>query len=97
MKKSLLLRQMLRGCFSFTFQRTGDFNKMVFDAINAAGYKAILLTVDALVSGYREANLRTNFAFPVPLDFFTRFQGAKGEGQTVAQMYASSAREHWSG
>lgn len=49
--------------------------------INAAGYKAILLTVDALVSGYREANLRTNFAFPVPLDFFTRWrQGRRADG-----------------
>ncbi|MDD6421332.1 MAG: lactate oxidase [Lactobacillus delbrueckii] len=78
--------------FQLYLSKNWDFNKMVFDAINAAGYKAILLTVDALVSGYREANLRTNFAFPVPLDFFTRFQGAKGEGQTVAQMYASSAQ-----
>lgn len=65
---------------------------MVFDAIKKAGYKGIFLTVDALVSGYREANLRTHFTYPVPLDFFTRYLGGKGEGQSVAQMYASSAQ-----
>jgi len=66
---------------------------MVFDAVKSAGYKGIMLTVDALVSGYREANLRTNFTFPVPLDFFTRYVGAEGEGMSVAQMYANSAQK----
>ncbi|GFZ27493.1 lactate oxidase [Lactobacillus corticis] len=69
------------------------FNEMVLDLAKKAGYKGILLTVDALVSGYREANLRTNFTYPVPLDFFTRYLGGKGEGQSVAQMYAASAQK----
>ncbi|MCO6530874.1 lactate oxidase [Lactobacillus panisapium] len=79
--------------FQLYLSKDWDFNKMVFDAVKKAGYSGILLTVDALVSGFREANLRTKFAYPVPLDFFTRYQGAKGEGQTVAQMYASSAQK----
>lgn len=69
------------------------FNEMVLDLAKKAGYKGIFLTVDALVSGYREANLRTNFTYPVPLDFFTRYLGGKGEGQSVAQMYAASAQK----
>lgn len=79
--------------FQLYLSKDWEFNKMVFDAVKKAGYKGIFLTVDALVSGFREANLRTKFAYPVPLDFFTRYQGAKGEGQTVAQMYASSAQK----
>ncbi|WEV43964.1 lactate oxidase [Lactobacillus sp. ESL0684] len=79
--------------FQLYLSKDWDFNQMVFDAIKKAGYNGIFLTVDALVSGYREANLRTQFAFPVPLDFFSRYQGAQGEGQTVAQMYASSAQK----
>ena len=79
--------------FQLYLSKDWDFNQMVFDAVKKAGYKGIFLTVDALISGFREANLRTNFAYPVPLDFFTRYQGAKGEGQTVAQMYASSAQK----
>lgn len=79
--------------FQLYLSKDWEFNKMVFDAIKKAGYNGIILTVDALVSGYREANLRTQFAYPVPLDFFTRYQGGKGEGQTVAQMYASSAQK----
>ena len=78
--------------FQLYLSKDWDFNKMVFEAINKAGYKGIFLTVDALVSGYREANLRTKFTYPVPLDFFTRYLGGKGEGQSVAQMYASSAQ-----
>ncbi|MDF7638268.1 lactate oxidase [Lactobacillus sp. ESL0791] len=79
--------------FQLYLSKDWEFNKMVFDAVKKAGYAGIILTVDALVSGYREANIRTNFAFPVPLDFFTRYQGGKGEGQTVAEMYASSAQK----
>ncbi|RVU70904.1 MULTISPECIES: lactate oxidase [Lactobacillus] len=79
--------------FQLYLSKDWNFNKMVFDAIKKAGYKGIFLTVDALVSGYREANLRTNFTYPVPLDFFTRYMGAKGEGQSVAQMYAASAQK----
>ncbi|MEE5988306.1 lactate oxidase [Ligilactobacillus equi] len=79
--------------FQLYLSKDWEFNQMVFDAVKAAGYKGIFLTVDALVSGYREANLRTNFTFPVPLDFFTRYLGGKGEGQSVAQMYASSAQK----
>lgn len=79
--------------FQLYLSKDWDFNKMVFEAIRKAGYSGIFLTVDALVSGFREANLRTKFAYPVPLDFFTRYQGGKGEGQTVAQMYASSAQK----
>ena len=79
--------------FQLYLSKDWDFNKMVFDAINKAGYKGIFLTVDALVSGYREANLRTKFTYPVPLDFFTRYLGGKGEGQSVAQMYDSSAQK----
>lgn len=79
--------------FQLYLSKDWKFNKMVFDAIKKAGYKGIMLTVDALVSGYREANLRTNFTYPVPLDFFTRYLGGKGQGQSVAQMYAASAQK----
>lgn len=79
--------------FQLYLSKDWDFNEMVLTAVKKAGYQGIFLTVDALVSGFREANLRTKFAYPVPLDFFTRYQGGKGEGQTVAQMYASSAQK----
>lgn len=69
-----------------------DFNKMVIEESVKAGFTGFFLTVDALVSGYREANLRTNFTYPVPLAFFNEWNGGKGEGQSVAQMYASSAQ-----
>ncbi len=79
--------------FQLYLSKDWKFNRMVFDAIKKTGYKGIWLTVDALVSGYREANIRTHFTYPVPLDFFTRYLGGKGEGQTVAQMYAASAQK----
>lgn len=78
--------------FQLYLSKDWAFNEMVLKAVKNAGYKGIFLTVDALVSGYREANIRTSFTYPVPLDFFTRYLGGKGEGQSVAQMYASSAQ-----
>ncbi|WP_297815481.1 alpha-hydroxy-acid oxidizing protein [uncultured Lactobacillus sp.] len=70
-----------------------DFNKMVIEESEKAGFEGFYLTVDALVSGYREANIRTNFTYPVPLAFFQEWTGGKGEGQSVAQMYANSAQK----
>lgn len=69
------------------------FNKMVIEESEKAGFEGFYLTVDALVSGHREANLRTNFTYPVPLAFFQEWTGGKGEGQSVAQMYANSAQK----
>lgn len=79
--------------FQLYLSKDWGFNKMVVEAAEKAGFKGFFLTVDALVSGYREANLRTNFTYPVPLDFFKRWAGAKGEGQSVAAMYAASAQK----
>jgi L-lactate dehydrogenase (FMN-dependent) and related alpha-hydroxy acid dehydrogenases len=55
-----------------------DFNKMVIEESVKAGFTGFFLTVDALVSGYREANLRTNFTYPVPLAFFNEWNRWKG-------------------
>lgn len=69
------------------------FNKMVITESIKNGFTGLYLTADATVSGYREANLRTNFTYPVPLAFFNQWNGGKGEGQSVAQMYAASAQK----
>ena len=50
---------------------------MVIEESVKAGFTGFFLTVDALVSGYREANLRTNFTSPVPLAFFNEWTGGK--------------------
>lgn len=78
--------------FQLYLSKDWEFNKMVITAAKDAGFKGFYLTVDATVSGYREANLRTNFTYPVALDFFQRWSGGKGEGQSVAAMYDSSAQ-----
>lgn len=81
--------------FQLYMSRDWDFNEMVLKAVKETGYKAILLTIDALVSGHREANIRTHFTYPVPMAFFTRYLQGKGEGkgQSVAQMYRMSAQK----
>lgn len=79
--------------FQLYLSKDWDFNRMVITDAIKAGFSGFFLTVDATVSGYREANLRTHFTYPVPLAFFNKWSGGKGEGQSVAQMYASSAQK----
>jgi L-lactate oxidase len=79
--------------FQLYMSKDWDFNHSLLDEAKKAGAKAILLTVDATVDGYREADLVNNFQFPIPMANLTKFSEGDGEGKGIAEIYASAAQK----
>ena len=59
--------------FQLYMSKDWDFNQSLLDEAVKAGAKAIILTVDATVDGYREADIINNFQFPIPMANLTKF------------------------
>lgn len=69
-----------------------DFNTYILDKALEAGCKAIILTADATVGGYREDDIVNNFQFPIPMAnlaaFANRDSEHSGEGKGISQIFA---------
>lgn len=64
----------------------------MLDETKKAHVKAIILTVDATVDGYREADIKNKFAFPLPMANLTKFSEGDGQGKGIEEIYASAAQ-----
>lgn len=78
--------------FQLYMSKDWSFNESLLDEAKAAGVKAIILTVDATVDGYREADIINNFAFPIPMANLTKFSEGDGQGKGIEEIYASAAQ-----
>jgi isopentenyl diphosphate isomerase/L-lactate dehydrogenase-like FMN-dependent dehydrogenase len=81
--------------FQLYMSRDDDFNQYLLDEAYNAGVKAIILTVDATLGGYREADVINNFAFPLPMQNLAAFSNAagSGEGLGIAEIYARAKQD----
>ncbi|AQW21126.1 lactate oxidase [Lentilactobacillus curieae] len=79
--------------FQLYMSKDWDFNESLLDEAKKAGVKAIILTVDATVDGYREADIINNFQFPIPMANLTKFSEGDGEGKGIEEIYASAAQK----
>ncbi|WDF82680.1 lactate oxidase [Lacticaseibacillus pabuli] len=79
--------------FQLYMSKDWDFNYSLLDEAKKAGIKAIILTVDATVDGYREADIINNFQFPIPMANLTKFSEGDGKGKGIAEIYASAAQK----
>ena len=82
--------------FQFYMSKNDAFNRFTIDRAKKSGAKAIILTVDAPVGGYREDDIRTSFKFPLGfanLEAFlaTQNDGTKsGAGSGIAEIFAQA-------
>ena len=82
--------------FQLYMSKNDAFNRFTIDRAKKSGAKAIILTVDAPVGGYREDDIRTNFKFPLGfanLEAFlaTQNDGTKsGAGSGIAEIFAQA-------
>ena len=74
-----------------------EFNRYILGEAVKAGAKAIVFTVDATVSGYREADKANHFQYPVPMGNLVAFAQSgvggeviAGQGQGVDQLLAAT-------
>ena len=52
--------------FQLYMSRDDEFNQFLINQAVETGYKAIILTADSTLGGYREADIINNFEFPLP-------------------------------
>ncbi len=67
--------------FQLYMSRDDEFNQYLLDEAVQNGYKAIILTADATLGGYREADIINNFAFPARRENLAAFSNAAGSGE----------------
>lgn len=79
--------------FQLYMSKDWKFNEAVIDEAKKAGVKGIILTVDATVDGYREADIINHFQFPIPMANLEKFSQGAGKGQGIAEIYAAAAQK----
>jgi len=79
--------------FQLYMSKDWSFNESLLDEAKKAGVKAIILTVDATVDGYREQDIINKFQFPIPMANLTKFSEGDGKGKGIADIYASAAQK----
>lgn len=79
--------------FQLYMSKDWEFNKSLLDEAKKAGVKAIILTVDATVDGYREADIINNFQFPIQMANLTKFSEGDGKGKGIGEIYAAAAQK----
>lgn len=79
--------------FQLYMSKDWKFNEAILDEAKKAGVKGIILTVDATVDGYREADIVNDFQFPIPMANLEKFSEGAGKGQGIAEIYAAAAQK----
>jgi L-lactate oxidase len=78
--------------FQIYLSKDWKFNEYLMDEAKRAGCKAIIATADSTLGGYREADLRNNFQFPLPMANLQAFSGGNGQGKSISEIYAAAAQ-----
>lgn len=79
--------------FQLYLSKNADWNKKLLDQAKAAGVKGIIITMDATLGGYREADIINDFKSPLKMPNMDQFSGDTGQGQGVAAVFAASAQK----
>jgi len=78
--------------FQLYLSKDWAFNHYLLDEAKRAGVKAIVVTADSTLGGYREADLRNGFKFPLPMANLVAFSGGDGKGKSISEIYAAAAQ-----
>ncbi len=79
--------------FQLYMSKDWTFNESLLKEAKQAGAKAIVLTADATVDGYRESDIINDFQFPIPMANLTKFSEGDGEGKGIGEIYAAAAQK----
>lgn len=82
--------------FQLYLSKNWDINEKWLSTAVKAGVKAIILTADATVGGYREADIINNFKFPIPmanLENISNGSKENGQGMSIQDIFASAAQK----
>lgn len=81
--------------FQLYMSKDDNFNRWILDKAVKGGYKAIILTADSTLGGYREADIVNNFTFPNVMRNLEEWsklssEGETGSGEGIAAIYAKA-------
>ncbi|WP_137597765.1 lactate oxidase [Paucilactobacillus kaifaensis] len=80
--------------FQLYMSKDDGFNKFILDKAVKAGAKAIILTADSTLGGYREADVLNDFQFPLPMPNLAAYSdktgSGDGKGKGIAEIYAAA-------
>lgn len=77
--------------FQLYMSKNDDFNKFMIQKAVEYGAKAVVLTLDATVGGYREADQKNKFTFPLPMG---NLEGlGKGLGISIEEIFANARQK----
>lgn len=80
--------------FQLYMSKDDGFNKFILDKAVKAGAKAIILTADSTLGGYREADVINGFQFPLPMPNLAAYSdqtdSGDGQGKGISEIYAAA-------
>ncbi|KMO85755.1 lactate oxidase [Megasphaera cerevisiae DSM 20462] len=78
--------------FQLYMSKDDGFNSFIVGEAIQAGAKAIILTVDSTLGGYREEDIVNKFQFPLPMPNLAAYSTANGAGtgKGIAEIYANA-------
>lgn len=79
--------------FQLYMSKDDGFNKYILDKAVAANAKAIILTGDSTLGGYREADAANHFQFPLPMKNLAAYSSSNGEGKGISEIYAAAKQK----
>lgn len=84
--------------FQLYMSKDDGFNKYMINEAVRAGSKAIILTVDSTLGGYREQDIVNNFQFPLPMANLVAYSernnaSGSGQGKGISEIYAAAKQD----
>jgi isopentenyl diphosphate isomerase/L-lactate dehydrogenase-like FMN-dependent dehydrogenase len=79
--------------FQLYMSKDWNFNESLLSEAKKSGAKAIILTSDATVDGYRESDIVNDFQFPIPVANLEKFSEGDGKGKGIGEIYAAAAQK----
>lgn len=78
--------------FQLYMSKDWEINKIWLNEAVKSGVKAIVMTVDSMLGGYREADIINNFQFPIPMGNLEKLSAGDTQGKGIAEIYAAAAQ-----
>lgn len=79
--------------FQLYMSKDDGFNEFLVKKAVKAGVKAIIMTVDSTLGGYREEDVVTKFQFPLPMPNLAAYSASDGAGKGISEIYAAAKQD----
>lgn len=76
--------------FQLYMSKDDQFNEFLIRKAVKAGVKAIIMTVDSTLGGYREEDIVSHFQFPLPMPNLAAYSSSDGVGKGISEIYAAA-------